>query len=111
MTERADVPSQSFFVVAVDLASLLKLRDQFLDCLRVVLGVEVHDECVDHCERVFANCVTDCDRDGDWCCKPERSSCRVCISNTPTKHRPWKLLGVYLLPRYDVLPYRESGVC
>lgn len=42
-------PAQTFLVVSVDLRSLLQLGNQLVDGLLVLLGVEVNDECVDHC--------------------------------------------------------------
>ena len=44
-----DRPRQRFLVLGVDLASLDELGLELGDALLVRLGVEVYDDCVDHC--------------------------------------------------------------
>lgn len=60
---RMHSPAQAFLVISVDLGSLLQLGNQLVDGLLVLLGVEVNDECVDHC------CGLCCEREliVDWC--------------------------------------------
>ncbi len=42
-------PREGFFVLAVDLRSLLQLSRQLADGDGVIFGVEVDNDCVDHC--------------------------------------------------------------
>lgn len=46
---RVHSPTQTFLVVGIDLRSFLQLGDQLVDGVLVLLGIEVNDECVDHC--------------------------------------------------------------
>lgn len=56
-TEQGDLPTKRFSVLGVHLTRLLQLPEQLLDARLVVLGVQVHDDCVDHFVLSCCSCL------------------------------------------------------
>ena len=88
-----DEPRNCLFVLAVYLRSLNELVRQFLDGCRIILGVEVNDNCVNHDEyvQIWNN------RCSNFC------KCRFWIEEVPLSHGVAGFLsgvqrmGMYLL--------------